>query len=343
MSSRERERTEEERGDEPGGRSSTSAVRGPQTAGGAIDRAHLSEDMARSLAAEGRRDEAVALYRLLCAERPTDGELRQRLEDLLQSAEERARRERPRISPSATGPYSEPFGMLDLTEPPETYDVDEVEVLYKDPWWAFVYWEVTDAGLRAARAQLGSAAETARLTLRVFSSPPPVPGQPQARDLRDHPLTQESGRRYIEVPRPGGVLRVAVGLLTREGFFASIAHSSVLQLPPPSVSAQVSQEWLEVTPMATRGRVRERIQAQGRDGDHRERSLSLRLAVPGIAAAGLGEDAGEGADDEAIALELEPAVDPLGSPTGPRWSRGGAGASGGKALGQGSGAGRSKR
>lgn len=254
-------------------RSSTAAVRGPQAAAGAIDRAHLSEEMARSLAAEGRREEAIALYRLLVSERPADHELQQRLEELLgQGTDERARRERPRVSPSATGPYSEPFGMLDLTEPPETYDVDEVEILYKDPWWVFVYWEVTDSGLRAARAQLGAAAESARLVLRVFSWPVPTPGQSSTRELRDVTLTQSHGRRYLEVPLPGGLLRAAVGLLTREGFFASIAHSTQLRLPPPSVSPQVSGEWLHVTPERTRGLRRERIDAQSRSEEHLERA-----------------------------------------------------------------------
>ena len=70
--------------------------------------------------------------------------------DLLGAPLPEERTQRPRLAPSGTGPHSEPFGMLDLQELPETYDVDEVEVMYKDPWWAFVYWEVTDAGLAAA-------------------------------------------------------------------------------------------------------------------------------------------------------------------------------------------------
>ena len=46
--------------------------------------------------------------------------------------------------------------MLDFEELPETYGVDECEVLFKDPFWVFAYWEVTDGGIvvgaRAARA-----------------------------------------------------------------------------------------------------------------------------------------------------------------------------------------------
>ncbi|MCS6913122.1 MAG: DUF4912 domain-containing protein [Myxococcales bacterium] len=184
---------------------------------------------------------------------------------------------RPRLAPSGTGPQSEPFGMLDLEELPETYGVDEVEVLYKDPFWAFVYWEVTEAGLAAARGQLGPAADSARLVLRCFTiqteSGIPV------REIRDLPLAWNHGRRYIEIPRPGSVLRVAVGLLSREGYFAPIAHSLPLRLPPPQPAPRDGRvEWLHVQPLRGRGEQRERLTVLGLARGYRERALRWRVA-----------------------------------------------------------------
>ena len=57
---------------------------------------------------------------------------------------------------------SEPIGMLDFEELPEHYGVDECEVLDKDPFWVFAYWEVTDRGLAAARGAAGRNRPTAR-------------------------------------------------------------------------------------------------------------------------------------------------------------------------------------
>jgi hypothetical protein len=188
-------------------------------------------------------------------------------------AEERT--QRPRLAPSGTGPHSEPFGMLDLQELPETYGVDEVEVMYKDPWWAFVYWEVTEGGLAAARSQLGPAVQSARLVLRCFST---SADGVQAREIRDLPITWNHGRRYLDVPRPGSLLRVAVGLLTREGYFATIAHSSTLRLPPPQPGPPSAVEWMHVQPPRGRGEQRERLTILGRVVPHVERGLRWRVA-----------------------------------------------------------------
>jgi hypothetical protein len=261
--------------------SSQGAVRGPEAAAGAVDRAHLSQEMARAYAAQGRREEALAIYRLLLVERPGDPELLRRLGELEREApvEEKARERRPKLSPSAVGPHSEPYGMLDLEELPETYGISEVEVLYKDPFWAFVYWEVTEAGIEAARVQLGTSGPQARLVLRMFTTQLGAAGA--TREIRDVPLLFHHGRRYVEVPRPGSLLRVAVGLLSAEGYFAPIAHSSLLRLPPPypgPVTATV--DWMYVQPPRGRGEQRERITILSRAVHHHERAVPWRIAEP---------------------------------------------------------------
>ena len=143
-------------------------------------------------------------------------------------------------------------------ELPETYGVDEVEIMCKDPWWYFAYWEVTETGLQAAREQLGPSAKEAKLILRVFAtggqaaspgSNGGAAGQAGARgrdgrDIRDVPVQAQHGRRYLEAPRPNSLLRVAIGLLSPEGFFAPIAHSSLLRVPPQQPSGDTTVEWL---------------------------------------------------------------------------------------------------
>ncbi len=159
----------------------------------------------------------------------------------------------------------EPMGMLDLEELPETYGVDECEVLYRDPFTVFVYWEVTPGGLDGARAQLGPSAGSARLVLRQFAS------TDSDREVCDLDLTWNHGRRYLPAPRSGIHLRVAVGLLSQEGYFAPIAHSSVIRVPPAEpIHAPV--EWLEVVPGRSAGKIREPLVIVQRGQAHRERS-----------------------------------------------------------------------
>lgn len=189
-------------------------------------------------------------------------------------------RERSRRAKSANGAAThEPSQMLDLCELPETYGKDEVGILTKDPQWYFVYWEVTDGGEATAREQLGSSGAGARLVLRLFTTLTTVPAGAAAghagretRELRDVPLPQRHGRKYLEAPRPGALVRAAVGLLSVEGYFAPIAHSALVRMPPQQAAAQTSVEWLHVLPPRSQGHKRERIVAVAPPVPHEEQA-----------------------------------------------------------------------
>lgn len=193
---------------------------------------------------------------------------------------ERTRSARPRVGPSPGGPPSEhELGQtLDL---PETYGVDEVEILCKDPWWYFAYWEVTDASYESAREQIGASAADAKLVLRIFTQGPA--GQPgtrarDGREIRDVPVQARHGRRYLEAPRSNALLRVAIGLLSPEGYFAPIAHSSMVRVPPQQPSSETAVEWLHVLPARGDGRQHERILMGEAGQAHKERALPWRVA-----------------------------------------------------------------
>jgi hypothetical protein len=173
---------------------------------------------------------------------------------------------------AAPPPPAEPFGMLDFEELPETYGVDECEILYKDPQTVFTYWEVTDAGRRGAEAQLGQSAGGARLVLRLFVTSAGASGE-AIRDLHDIDLDWNHGRRYLQIAPSGAQLRIAVGLLSSEGYFAPIAHSSLIRLPPAGPSAESATEWMEVVPARGRGQSRESVVIVRRDPDHVERAF----------------------------------------------------------------------
>ena len=182
----------------------------------------------------------------------------------------------------ARGDTGEPLTMLDFEELPETYGVDECEVVARDPATVFAYWEVTDTGLDGARAQLGQSASTARLVLRLFTTVP-VNGHVE-REIKDVDLPWNHGRKYLQAPRSGAHLRIAVGLLSTEGYFAPIAHSSLVRVPPTGPQPG-NVEWMEVVP-ARRGRGREPLVIVRR-GEHDERSLT---GVPGAYTGGEWEE-----------------------------------------------------
>jgi hypothetical protein len=242
--------------------------------------------MARVYAAEGSHTRAVEIYEKLLAASPGDETLARELADL------RARLTPAERAPAASAPPpgpTEPMWMLDLEEPPETYGVDEVEVLYKDPYWIFVYWEVTERGLDGARAQLGQSAAGARLVLRLFTTVAISDGV--ERHIHDVDLQWNHGRRYLQSPRQGAHLRVAVGLLSPEGYFAPVAHSSLMRIPHAEPAPPGPVEWMEVVPARTRGREREPLVVVQRGTARGERGL---YAPSGLAPRGEAPELVEG-------------------------------------------------
>lgn len=205
------------------------------------------------------------------------------------SEAKRPERERTRRAkqPNGTAP-NEPAQMLDLCELPETYGRDEVGILTKDPQWYFVYWEVTKSGEATAREQLGPSGEAARLVLRLFTTllggPPAGTGAGattrESRELRDVPLPHPHGRKYLEAPRPGAMVRAAVGMLSVEGYFAPIAHSALVRMPLQQAAPQASVEWLHVLPPRSQGHKRERIVAVPPAVQHEERALPVLEGGP---------------------------------------------------------------
>src|SRR5438132_9709031 len=91
--------------------------------------------MARRYLAEGQLPRALEIFEKLVALDPDDEELAAELAE----AKKRLPAPKPAAAPQALEPpaSNEPLWMLDLEELPETYGVDECEVLYKDPWWVF--------------------------------------------------------------------------------------------------------------------------------------------------------------------------------------------------------------
>src|SRR5262249_20388504 len=145
-------------------------------------------------------------------------------------------------------------------------------VLFKDPFWAFAYWEVTEQGLAAARAQLGPSAGSARLVMRLFTTI--HTGAAVEREIHDVDLPWNHGRRYLHAPPPGAHLRVPVGLLSQEGYFAPVAHSSLIRVPNAEPAAPGPVEWMEVVPGKSRGREHEPLVIVRRGHEHRERAVA---------------------------------------------------------------------
>jgi hypothetical protein len=107
---------------------------------------------------------------------------------------------------------------------PETYGVNRVRLLVKDPEWLFAHWDMDPGVMAAVRRDLGERAMAlSRLTLRVFD---PVDGGQTT-------ILLPKGARgwYIRADETPRTYRAELGLTLTTGEFRALAASNVVGTP----------------------------------------------------------------------------------------------------------------
>jgi hypothetical protein len=114
---------------------------------------------------------------------------------------------------------------------PESYGVDRIRLLVRDPEWLFAYWDVSPKSLANLRRQVGDrAAAVARLTLRIAD---PVSGG--ASDILLPP-----GARwwYVRADSARRSYRAELGFTLASGEFRTLAGSNTVTTPRVGQSSE---------------------------------------------------------------------------------------------------------
>jgi hypothetical protein len=168
---------------------------------------------------------------------------------------------------------------------PESYGVDRVRLLVRDPDWVFAYWDVSADTLRGLEQRLGRrAVELGRLTLRVVD---PVSG-----GSSDILLAPGSRWWYIRTDSARRSYRAELGVTLASGVFHRLAESNTVVTPRVGPSPEPARRRLRyreagaITPTAAH----EAARAEGRTGAAREpwRAPNLDAAQSRPAAPGRG-------------------------------------------------------
>jgi hypothetical protein len=107
---------------------------------------------------------------------------------------------------------------------PESYGVNRVRLLVKDPEWIFAYWDVDPASRRQLRDELGDrSAALAQLTLRVCD----VDGGGMSVIV----LPEGSRSWYVRADRRRRAYRAELGLTLPSGEFRRLAESNLVVTP----------------------------------------------------------------------------------------------------------------
>src|SRR3954452_9993441 len=129
---------------------------------------------------------------------------------------------------------------------PWGYGYDRVTAMPVDPARLYVYWEVTDDAMAAARKQLGAAGDRAWLNLRVYDITGRLFDGTNAHSYFDHRLERHERQWFFQIGKPSSSAIVELGLRSNEGYFVKTARSGRIDFPRRSPSPWVDPEWMTV-------------------------------------------------------------------------------------------------
>jgi hypothetical protein len=135
-------------------------------------------------------------------------------------------------------PRGELLHLDDATAPlKQSYGDDRLVILPRDPWWVWIYWQLSDATLGQARARGGR-----ELVLRVFALH--EGGESQ---LSEHRVPSDARGWYVNVPKPDTDHRAELGMYTEQGEYLMLLSSNTIQTPPASPSEEVRDVFVSIS------------------------------------------------------------------------------------------------
>jgi hypothetical protein len=129
---------------------------------------------------------------------------------------------------------------------PWGYGQNRVTAMIVDPDRLFVYWEVTDEAVAAARAGLGRGGGSAWLSLRVYDITGRLFDGTNAHSYFDHRLERHDRQWFFAINKPTSAACAEVGLMSDEGYFVKIARSGRVEFPRREPVGGGPVEWLSV-------------------------------------------------------------------------------------------------
>jgi hypothetical protein len=117
---------------------------------------------------------------------------------------------------------------------PETYGVDRVRLLVKDPEWLFAYWDLSPRAVDGLRGELGERGlALTRLTLRITD-----PGQGGTSVIL---LPYGARAWYVRADNAPRTYRAELGWTLPSGQFRLLAESNVVSTPRTGASPEIAR------------------------------------------------------------------------------------------------------
>lgn len=134
-------------------------------------------------------------------------------------------------------------------ELPAKYGEDRIVMQVRDPYWAHLYWEISEVTVDNLRKRLGEKGFLlSKYVLRVYqgvTDPDKVSAAPYSFDII---ITGGADNWYLHLNKPQTSFIVDLGLITHEGEFVRIAQSNSIFTPRDSASESSEVKWFDMSP-----------------------------------------------------------------------------------------------
>jgi hypothetical protein len=152
----------------------------------------------------------------------------------------------PAPEPTRTNGAAKPLD-VDAGELPWGYGDERITAIVRDPDSAYLYWEITDVGIAAARSRLGGAGDRGWCNLRIYDTTGREFDGTNANDYFDLTVDRADREQYLMIRRPTSSMYAEIGLKTDEGYFQPIARSGRAEFPRSAPSPNTALEWMTIT------------------------------------------------------------------------------------------------
>jgi len=147
---------------------------------------------------------------------------------------------------SKFGPFLEYEHISRAIRLPTGYNKDRIVAMVRDPWWVFVYWEITPQREASVLEELKRRGlRPLRTILRVYD----ITGVRgfdgnNANSSFDITINNAARNWYIDVGSPGRTWCIAIGILAEKDEFYILARSNIVNTPRFGMSDILDETWM---------------------------------------------------------------------------------------------------
>lgn len=131
-----------------------------------------------------------------------------------------------------------------MPELPQSYGIDRLILLVKDPYWLYAFWEITASKLEEFTTSYGDLWNNSNSIMRVYDVTGVDFNGNNAQSFFDIIINDYTDNWHIKVGNANRTYCIDLGRLLPNGNFISILRSNSVTTPRDTLSDNMDEEWM---------------------------------------------------------------------------------------------------